>query len=24
VYFEKLLALDEPLTVEFQYKGLRK
>ena len=24
VYFEKLLALDEPLTVEFAYKGLRK
>lgn len=24
VYFEKLLALDEPLTVEFDYRGLRK
>jgi hypothetical protein len=24
VYFEKLLALDEPLVVEFDYKGLRK
>ncbi|MCX4245132.1 hypothetical protein [Paraliomyxa miuraensis] len=24
VFFEKLLALDEPLTVEFDYKGLRK
>ncbi len=23
-YFEKLLALDEPLTVEFDYRGLRK
>lgn len=24
VFFEKLLALDEPLTIEFEYKGLRK
>lgn len=24
VFFEKLLALEEPLTIEFQYRGLRK
>ena len=24
VHFERLLALDEPLTIEFKYRGLRK
>jgi hypothetical protein len=24
IYFERLLALDEPLEVQFKYRGLRK